>query len=266
MSNNEQILNNISNLQKIERQLLTDLETNSDLTVEQQDKIFARIQDISEMRVDLYETIGGTNEFYKKSLSNSEETLQEQKAAIIIIEKDLNESKKQLDELKNTRINKLRIIELNSYYSDQYEEKTQFMKVIFFTMVPIVIMAYFLRIGLLPSGIFNAVSMLILFVGAYFGFGYITSMFMRDNMNYQEYDWFFNKDAAPKPVDSDGTDPWAVGSLGTCVGDSCCSDGLSYSTELNQCVVAAVDPLTKGVDPNAKPDVTLGESFQPYSF
>ena len=262
----EQILADIERLQTIEKELFVNLETNGGLSAEQQNKIIERINSISDMRIDLYRTIGGMNQFYKTSLANSEDTLNEQKVAIGIIEKDLNDSKQKIDELKNAKIGKLRAIELNSYYSDAYEEKTQLMKVLFYMLLPIVILSFLYKRGILPGFVFNSLTLLIVFVGSYFAMKYLTSIFMRDNMNYQEYDWFFNKDNAPKATPTDGseTDPWALGSLGTCIGESCCPEandnGLVYDTTTNRCVQKEKeleDVLTKGVSANAKADVTI---------
>lgn len=258
----EQILADIERLQTIEKELFANLETNGELSVDQQNKIIERINSISDMRIDLYQTIGGMNQFYKASLENSEDTLNEQKVAIGIIEKDLNNSKQKIDELKNSKINKLRAIELNSYYSDAYEEKTQFMKVLFYTLLPIVIISFLYKKGILPGFVFNSLTLLIVFVGSYFALKYMVSIFMRDNMNYQEYDWFFNKANAPKATPSDGseTDPWALGAAGMCVSDACCneSEGLVYDQTTNRCVKKQVeDVLTKGVSANAKPDATM---------
>ena len=59
---------------------------------------------------------------------------------------------------------------------------------------------------------------------------------MRDNMNYQEYDWYFDPNAAPSGSSS-SDDPWISGvDLGTCIGNACCSEGLVYDSALNQCV------------------------------
>lgn len=259
----DQLLADIERLQTIEKELFANLETND--SAEQQNKTIERINSISDMRIDLYQTIGGMNQFYKTSLANSEDTLNEQKVAIGIIEKELNESKQKIDELKNAKIGKMRTIELNSYYSDAYEEKTQLMKVLFYTLLPIVVISFLYKRGLLPRFVFNSLTVLIVLIGSYFALKYITSIFMRDNMNYQEYDWFFNKDNAPKATPTDGggeTDHWALGSLGTCIGESCCPEGndsgLVYDTTTNRCIKKELeDGLTKGVSANAKADVTM---------
>ena len=68
-----------------------------------------------------------------------------------------------------------------------------------------------------------------------------TSIITRDNMNYQEYDWYFKPPASIETA-VDSTDPWASkkssSSFGSCVGDACCSDGLAYDSDLNQCVTS----------------------------
>jgi hypothetical protein len=60
-------------------------------------------------------------------------------------------------------------------------------------------------------------------------------------MNYQEYDWFFDPNSAPKGSSS-STDPWLSGvNFGTCIGNSCCSEGLTYDSDLNECVVSTTN-------------------------
>jgi hypothetical protein len=242
----DDLLANIEQLQNIEKQLFADLE-NPGLSADEQNKIIVKINNISGMRVDLYKEIGGMNQFYKVSLDNSEDTLNEQKIAIGIIEKELNDAKRRKEELKNAQINKLRMIELNSYYSDAYEEKTEFMKVIFYTLFPIVILSYFFKQGLLPNAIYTGLVIIIVFIGSYFAITHLSSIYMRDNMNYQTYDWFFNKENAPKPPANDGSEtpnPWATsGSFGTCIGDSCCpvEHGLVFDYTSNTCITKPAD-------------------------
>ena len=55
--NTTQILNDIQSLQTIERQLFSSLEENTSLTVDQQKEIIEKINNISKMRINLYETI-----------------------------------------------------------------------------------------------------------------------------------------------------------------------------------------------------------------
>jgi hypothetical protein len=58
-------------------------------------------------------------------------------------------------------------------------------------------------------------------------------------MNYNEYNWHFDKSTAPKNNTSDsgnGSDPWGGALSITCLGQNCCYDGTTYNDTLNQCV------------------------------
>ena len=54
--NNEQLLNDIQSLQTMEQQLFNSLETNPNLTTSQQQQIVEKMNQISNMRINLYKT------------------------------------------------------------------------------------------------------------------------------------------------------------------------------------------------------------------
>lgn len=62
----------------------------------------------------------------------------------------------------------------------------------------------------------------------------------RDNMNWDEYYWYFNKDKAPSDttIDGDLTNPWENNSSLslTCIGSACCYDGSTYDSAQNMCL------------------------------
>jgi len=118
---NQEILTDIQSLQGIEQNLFNSLE-NPNLTSEEQESIINKINRISEMRINLYKTLTGVNSFFQQALSNSRGTLTEQTAAIGVIEDELNQAKKRLRELEQEKNNKIRLVEINNYYSQQYEE------------------------------------------------------------------------------------------------------------------------------------------------
>jgi hypothetical protein len=236
---NEQILNDIQTLQEMEQKLLNNLEANADkLTPQQQEQIVEKMNQISNMRINLYQTLSGVNNFFQDALSSSIGTLQQQTVAIDIIENELNQSKRRLDVLENERLNKIRLVEINDYYGEKYAEHSQFMKIIIFTLIPVIILAFLYNTGLVPDTIYYVLLVIISAVGAFFIWRRFASIIMRDNMNYQEYNWSFNPDSAnTDSSSSSSSDPWASDmNLGSCVGDACCSSGLVYDTNMNQCV------------------------------
>ena len=237
-NNNQQILNDIQSLQSMEQQLVSNLESNPNLTSEQQQQIISKINQISNMRINLYKTLSGVNSFFQTALSSSQNTLKEQTEVISIVENELNNSKAQLQLLQAEKNNKIRLVEINNYYGEKYAEHASLMKIIIFILLPVILI------------------IIIAAIGAYFLWKTYISIVMRDTMNYQEYDWYFNPKTAPSVASSSVTgDPWlSTKLLGTCVGQECCSTDQTYDSSLNQCVNNIASTCNTSTD-------TVTESF-----
>jgi len=242
--NNEQVLNDIQSLQQMEQQLFNNLESNPNLTPAEQKKIIEKMNQLSNMRINLYKTLSGVNNYFQNALNTSIGSLKEQVIAIGIVENELNRSKQLLQILNEEKNNRIRLVEINTYYGDKYAEHSQLMKIIIFTLIPIIILAFLYNKGFLPSIIYYVLLIIISFIGAIYFWYRFSSIIMRDNMNYQEYNWNFDPNKAPTGS-STTTDPWETNlDLGTCIGDACCSDGLVYNSDLNQCVPDKVESFT----------------------
>ena len=274
--NNEQILNDIQSLQQMEQNLFTSLETNANLTPQQQEKIIEKMNQLTNMRINLYQTLSGVNSFYGTALQSSAGTLKEQTAAIGIVESELNRSKKRLQLLEAEKNNKIRLVEINDYYGDKYAEHSQLMKIIIFTLVPIIILAFLNNKGILPSIIYNILIVIISFIGAYYMWIRYFSIITRDNINYQEYDFYFDPKSAPTGSATNSNDPWlSLNMPGTCVGQDCCSDGQTWDSDLNQCIGTSTvtesfeemfyEGLTKKQNGKFKDDVNMGNIQAPLS-
>jgi hypothetical protein len=236
VQNNEQILSDIQSLQKMEQQLFNNLETNTNLTTQQQQQIVEKMNQLSNMRINLYQTLSGVNNFFQNALSSSVGTLREQTVAIGIVENELNRAKKRLDLLEYEKNNKIRLVEINDYYGDKYAEHSQLMKIIIFTLIPVIILSILNNKSILPNTFYYVLLIIVTIIGAYFFWRKIASILMRDNMNYQAYNWNFNSNNAPSGSTS-SADPWVSFNMpGTCVGQYCCSDGQTWDSSLNQCV------------------------------
>lgn len=274
--NTNQLLNDIQSLQTIEQQLFNSLEENTGLTTEQQQKVIEKINNISKMRINLYQTLNSINSFFQNSLANSKGLLTEQTAAIDIVEKELNTSKKRLQMLEEEKNNKIRLVEINNYYGQKYSEHSDLMKLIVMMLVPILILSILFSKGILPSKIYYILIAIIAIIGGIFIWKKVFSIVLRDPMNYEEYNWYFNPANAPTSTVSDTSDPWASktasSNFGSCIGDACCSDGLVYDSSSNQCVISTTDNtttdtttetfvnniFTKSSGNYKKPDVILG--------
>jgi len=270
--NNEEILHNIQLLQNAEQELMKDLESNPNLSSQQQQKIISKIKQLTDIRSGLYTTLSGMNSFYQTALTSSTGTLKEQAAAIDIVESELNRSKRRLQYLEMEKNNKIRLVEINQYYGDKYAEHTSLMKIVIFTLIPVIILTLIYNNGLLPSRVYYVLFIIIGIIGAIFFWRTYASIISRDNMNYNEYEWAFNADSAPKGTGSD-VDPWAgLGTLGTCIGEACCQPDQTYDTTINQCVSRKesfenqlYEGYTKMAPNKFKADVNLSESLNSYN-
>jgi len=234
--NIQNMLNDIQSLQQLEQEMFQNLENNTSLTVQQRKQIVDKINNISNMRINLYKTLGNINQFYKKSLLTSQDTLVEQTNAISVVERELNRVKSKMAILEDEKNNKMRLVQINTYYSDKYEEQSQLMKYLLYTMIPFIILIFIYKRGILPNKLFYILIIMVSIIGGWFIVKTWISIVSRSNMNYQEYEWYFDpsKISTGKTSNED-SDPWSV-DVGTCVGAECCSENQTYDSVNNICI------------------------------
>lgn len=251
---NQQILSDIQNLQTIEQGLFNNLENNSStMTPEEQQQLIQKMNEISQMRVNLYKSLTGMNNYFQDALVNSRDTLDEQVVAIGIVEEQLNDAKKRLALVEEEKNNNIRNIEINDYYSEKYSSHTRLMKIIIFMLIPIIILAFLYNAGILPKPIYMTLIVIIALIGFYFIWMTVYSLMKRDNMNYQQYYWNYNPNNQATTTTGSYVDPWeSSSSSSVCVGAQCCNQFENYDVSLNKCVPmtnnSSNDNSTSGTD------------------
>ena len=233
---NEQTLADIHKLQQIEQELYDSLEKNANMNVDEKNKIINKISEISQMRINLYSNLKDLYSILQQNVSGSRTTLAEQMMAIDIVENELNESKRKLQLLEDEKYNKLRLVEINTYYGKQYNSQAWIMKTIVIICVPVLIISILKNIGILPNTIASIIIASIIVLGLIWIGKQILDISNRDNMNYDEYDWKFNKSKAPNDgIQGNLEDPWSTPSL-VCVGSECCNVDSTYDEKKNLCI------------------------------
>ena len=236
---NEQTINDIKTLQTQEMDLYNDL-NNPKITGEQKDQIMKKINQISQMRINLYNSIQQMYSSARNNVTETSNVLEQQVAAIKIIENELNASKRRLNLIDAQKNNKIRLVEINTYYGKQYDFYKNMMKIIVFTCIPIIILSVLGNKGIIPENIKSFLMVIVIVIGCVF-FGYqIIDLANRDNMNFDEYDTYFDKAANTNTTGSlDGSEeynPWAV-DMKTCIGAACCDPLFNrYDQAKNVCI------------------------------
>ena len=240
---NEQTLTNIQKLQSLEQNLFNSLAagiSNGTLKSTDKDSIINQINQLSQTRSNLYTFLNNNSLNTMQHLAASNNLLSQQAQTVIIVENELNDAKNQLLGMQKDKYSKLRMVQINTYYGDRYADHSSMMKSIVIICAVIILITILFNKGFLPSQLYYFMLIIIIVVSVIVLWYKYVMLVSHDRMNYDEYDWGFNPDTAPKydTTSPSGTNPW--GSLTapslTCVGSSCCNDGMTYDVEANVCV------------------------------
>ena len=238
---NAQTLANIQSLQGAEHELYSNLESNS-VSTDEKMRIMAKINEIAQMRLSLYETLKDIYNNYGTNMTNASALTKQQLLALKIVENELNEAKMRMNALDAEKNNTLRMVEINTYYGKQYNAQATIMRTIAIGCVPILLLSILANKGILSVKIYGflmaiVLVILILMVGRQW-----LDMRNRDDMNYDEYDLYFNSSTAPKSSETmdensaDDDEVWETEPIATCSGAACCYEGSKFDENLNVCV------------------------------
>ena len=243
--NNQQILNNITSLQNIEQDLFNQIETNianGTLTDDLKTKLTSQIGKITEMRVNLYYNLNNNSQNIVDNLSSSNALSGYQGQTIIIVENELNQTKKRLEDLNNLKSNNLRMVEINKYYGDKYQDQSYLMMLIIIICIVLIFIKFLHNKNILPDTVYVILLIAVLSLGFIVIFWKMVYLYSHDNFNYNKYNWAFNTENAPKVDTSnpDGNNPWKLPDIpdsGICSNVyNYCGSGTTYDSKKNVCV------------------------------
>ena len=200
-------LNNIQELQNVEKQLYSNLEAssaNDNNALEQQESVIKRINKLSDMRMNLYDQLKTMYGFLQDNVVESRNDLVDQTAVVGIIENELNNAKKKMGAIEDSKYNKLRMVEINTYASKRYDANKKIMKQVILYLVILLLIAILYNADILSSGVASTLSGLVMFIGAVVVVGKIWDVSRRDNMNFDEYNWYFD----PSDATGGGQSVW----------------------------------------------------------
>ena len=250
MANIQQLLNEISQLQKTEEQLYKVLTRNaqnvalgkeSTMTDSEISTLTTQINSLTSTRVNLYNSLA---QYYQHEIVNektTKKTSQQQTETLKILERELNKSKQNLAKLEDEKYNQLKMIEINSFFSKQYDAHIRLMKlitVVGMCMLATLLLNYAGPLKVASKPLFN----IVMVVGVFLIIKLIIDMYLRKNDNYDEYSWFAapttsdgintaNTSTATSFIDVSGVD------IPFCIGSSCCSEGTLWDEETSMCVI-----------------------------
>jgi hypothetical protein len=250
MANLQELMNEISHLQKTEEQLYVVLTRNAQnvalgkqsiMTDNEINTITAQINSLTASRVKLYNALSN---FYNKEIvleQSVKKTIDQQTETMKILERELNKSKQNLAKLEDEKYNQLKMIEINSYFSKQYDAHIKLMRLITIVgvcMLATLMLTYVEPLKVASRPLFN----IVLVIGIFLILKVTIDMYLRENDNYDEYNWFAapttydgvekaNTETPTSFIDVSGVD------VPFCYGASCCSTGTVWDEASYTCVL-----------------------------
>lgn len=249
-------LNNIKDLQNLEKDLYTQLEISATTqgNAAQQTDLINRINKISQIRMSLLQTLNTMSNTLQTQVGNSRVNLVDQLTLIGVIEQQLNQIKAQMNQSDNIKNNKLRMVEINTYYGKRYRSYTELMKIVIFSCVIFLILALLKKKELLPENIANGLLSIFLIISLFFFLRKVNDIYWRDNMDFDQYNWYNHPESYGKTVFEYDEEAIAginlkdeledglyditkdVASVIGCVGAECCSKKMKYDKKKDKCV------------------------------
>ena len=224
------MLSYLSQLQNTEKELYEILKDDNDVTDKRD--IVNKINNLSTKRDKLYGDMKQMSKDVNNQNKNTSNSYGNQLKLISLAENELNKEKDRLKILNAEKYNKLRMVQINTYYSKRYESLAYVtLLVIGFFIITIIINLLTSR-GIIPENITNTLSPILIGIALFILFLAYNDFSRRSKFNFDEYE--------TGKEDSNGDDDgefeiWPKPDMGTCIGSYCCADGTEYDSGDDTC-------------------------------
>lgn len=240
------LLKNISQLQKTETDLYKQLENASAVNdTDKQESIVNKINEMSTIRMSMFKELDAMYKSLQGRVSQSRIDLVDQLTVTGVMETELNNAKVTLNSLRKDKDNKMRMVEINTYYASKYKAQSDLMKLVVILCIPLLVIAILTKKQWISSKIGLSLAGIIIVVGLLLITKRLYDILRRNNMNYDEYEWLWDPDSLDptvyeydkEQIQGITADIDASLNIG-CIGSECCSVGTKYDTSTQRCVLS----------------------------
>ena len=167
-----------------------------------------------------------------------------------ILDSQLTNTINEYETINEDNIAKSRLIDINTYYTERYRAHISLMKIIILVSLPLLIIFILRTKEILSDAIAITLGSLVLLIGLII-IGYrIFELYLRNNMNYNEFDEIYYDPIEQANIDSQkGIDigselkkdfSGAISNLESnleiCIGAACCSSDQVYNGPTKKCI------------------------------
>lgn len=179
-----------------------------------------------------------------------------------ILQDEVNNSERAYEALKQNNIDKLRMIDINTYYTEKYRAQTDLMKLIIYFAIPLLLLTILANKGIISNNIAYGIGGVILLIGVVMVIMKVYDLNNRDNMNFREINVGYNAQEVKDNERGQSADALDLGNefsefgedalkklekeLGVdCIGEDCCDPpNTIWNKKYGTCITP--DPNPKG--------------------
>ena len=264
----------IRELQDVEQSMYRVLRNSPNLDDSAKEVAVNKINDLSSRRESLSNQMRSLGERAKLDLKVDFQTFQQQMRIVEAAERQLNESKTKLKLLNDEKINKLRLVQINTYYEKRYDALGDLSKYFVVFMGIAILFGVVMQKGLIPANVGSIV------LAVYFGIGivvfylYYADIQKRSTTNFDEYEWKFDRNMTSEEVadyDKGEGDIYTgdkTENTEDCQGEECCTDGMKYDKGERRCITeeAMTSALTQNIFSSVGDRVQVSDTGQVQAF
>jgi hypothetical protein len=227
------MLEYLSELQSTEKELYEILKDDNDSTNKKE--IISKINDLSSKRDKLYIDMKQMSKDVNKQNKNTSSDYSNQLQIVSIAEKELNREKDRLKILNAEKYNKLRMVEINTYYSKKYEALAYVTILAIIIFVIVILINILTSKGIIPEGATNTLNPILIGIGIFILFLAYWDIIKRSKFYFDEYT--YSKEDASSGDGGGEIGIWPKPDIGLCIGENCCDDGTEYDADTDTCKV-----------------------------
>ena len=187
-------IKNIRELQEMEKYMYENLAklTNEGGSDSQEEQIVKRISELTQMRVNLFDSLKDQYTDAASDLNNSRRSLRDQILSVEVVEEELKETKKNYATLLNNKNNKVRMVEIGTYETERYNAHIDVLKIISLTSLIVIVLSILFHKDFIPGRIVSILLVITISIGIILAIRKIIDLANRSNMVYDQYNWNTN--------------------------------------------------------------------------
>ena len=183
------VLQNINNLQSLEKRMFDDLAETDSSNAEEQQALMEQINELSNTRLNLLQNLSNDYSTSSDELNYSRVALQNELGLLGVVESELNKAKHNYDVMKNNENNKLRMIEISNYEMERSYAHKNIMYTVLIGLLFIFAFVTLYRFDLIPGNVLTGSVVITLAILLVIVIRRLIDLNFRSYFVYDQYNW-----------------------------------------------------------------------------